>query len=268
MIQGASSYRVFPWARGVMLPLFVALWLTGCVQAPRMELPGGKQSPELSAASCRSIVNQRTASGALRAIVEATIRIRSAESVSFRYGIVHKEPAWLRIDVLPLEGSYTLGLFTLKDGVARFIDTQERTYAEDSSADALLEHFLGLRGLSPQVIIALLEQQIPALLCEQVSVFVNQNFSIILDPIRHLSWTVSRMSSRLEDVAILDSGNEIVEARASIVSSRSLYPAIAISVYKPTSASAELLVKKLTTRVEVPDRTFDIPIPPGFKRVD
>lgn len=268
MIQERSFDGISRRSARVVVLVLVISWLTGCVRAPRVELPGSRQDPEVSAQVCRVMTKDRSSSGALRAMVEATVQVGSHESVSFRYGIVHKEPSMMRIDVLPLEGAYTLGLFTLKDGTARFIDTQERTYAEESSADTLLEHFLGLRGLSPRVVLALLERQVPELACERVAVFVNQKNSVILDPVDHLAWTVDGVSPRLESVAILDSSNEVIEARASITSSPSGYPTIGIMVYAPTSASAHLLIKKMTPNPEVPDRIFEVPIPSGYRRID
>jgi hypothetical protein len=117
-------------------------------------------------------------------------------------------------------------------------------------------------------VLALLERQVPELACERVVVFVNPKNSVILDPVDHLAWTVDGVSPRLETVAILDSSNEVIEARASIASSPSAYPTIGITVYAPTSASAHLLIKKMTPNPEVADRIFEVPIPSGYRRID
>jgi outer membrane lipoprotein-sorting protein len=243
-----------------------AVMLVGCATAPTFK-PSGVASAGIEA--CQQVVAGRTELSSLRALIEATLHPSRTESVSFRYGVVSKQPGLLRIDVLPLEGAYTLGMIVVRPEGATVIDTQEQKYSEATEADDLLQRFLGLRGLTPSVIQALVTRQVPKLRCEEVAVYraANTTYTFV-DTRHHVAWEIDATSRLIEAVQLLDVDNERVEARAEIAVTAQQNPEIRFSVYVPISTSAEMVVRKLSLNPPVSDQLFNVQVPRGYQRDD
>lgn len=252
--------------RGIVL---CALISTGCASTPRFHPPGAARLAEDAKRLCEAVVSKRPAVSSLRAVVEATVRSSDSESASFRYGIASKEPAKLRIDVLPMEGAYTLGLIVIREKGAILIDTNNREFAEGQNADELLRRFLGLQGLTRQVIISLVTGTLPTETCRHAQLFEDASaIATFLDPDRHVVWGVDATSGEIHRVEILNEDNNRVEARAEVSSSAVVPRQISLSIFDPVSASASMVARKVNINVTVPDTLFEVPIPSGYRRND
>lgn len=267
MIAGTDSSTRFLRARSVFKSaVAIPFFLVGCATAPSFR-PTGVVSAGID--TCQRIVSDRTEVSSLRALIEATLHPSRSESVSFRYGVVSKEPGLLRIDVLPLEGAYTLGMIVVRPEGATVIDTQEQKFSEATDAEDLLQRFLGLRGLTPSVIQALVTRQVPELRCEEVAVYRSANMtSTLVDTRHHVAWEIDTTSRLVQAVQLLDVDNERVEARAEIVGTAQQNPEIRFSVYVPISTSAEMAVRKLSLNPPVSDQLFHVQVPRGYQRED
>lgn len=234
-------------------------------------MPPFKPSGSIASDSelCGRVIAKRSNVTSLRSLVEATLRPSYSESVSFRYAIASKEPERLRIDVLPLEGAYTLGMIVVRPEGATVIDTNEQTFSEAADADELLERFLGLQGVTPAVVKALLTRDVPPLQCTDVTAYRSNDGGVTLvDARHHVAWFLDQDSKRIQAVELLDSSNEKIEARAEIQGDALSAPEIHFSIYAPTRATAQMMVRKLTLQKEIPDALFDVAIPSGYRRVE
>jgi hypothetical protein len=180
---------------------------------------------------------------------------------------VSKGPDLLRIDVLPLEGAYTLGMIVVRPDGATLIDTNEQKFSEATDADDLLQRFLGLHGLTPSVVKGMLTRQVPQFRCEEVSVYGSADaLFTLVDTRHHVAWEIDGVSRVVRAVQLLDINNERVEARAEIVAPEGRNAEIHFSIYKPISTSAQMIVRKLSLNPTVPDELFRVAVPSGYQR--
>jgi hypothetical protein len=88
---------------------------------------------------------------------------------------------------------------------------------------------------------------------------------LFVDKTARVAWEVSEATGELVAVRLLDSRGEKVVATADrqIVDDR---PEIVFQIYKPTRASAELRVVRLTKNRDIAEDLFDVPVPAGYGR--
>lgn len=262
-------FRAFHARRVFQGLLLCAIFSAGCVSMPRFHPPGAARSEADARRVCADIVAKRSPINSLRAVVEATVRSSKSESASFRYGIASKEPAKLRIDILPMEGAYTLGLIVIREAGATLIDTNNREFAEGRNADELLRRFLGLQGLSREVIVSLVAGTVPAETCGRAQLFEDSSgTATFFDAERHIVWEVHATTGEIQGVQILNKDNQRLEARAEVSSNSTAPREIALSIFDPVSASASMIVRKVNINVTVPDGLFEVSIPSGYRRND
>jgi hypothetical protein len=215
---------------------------------------------------CRSLVGKRQSVRSARALVNATVRAGS-DVASLRYAIVTKEPERMRIDLLPLEGAYTLGLLVVNRDGATLIDTTNQTFAKESDAEKLTREFVGLPGLTPEVVLALVTGQLPPLSCLSSEVFRGKDGTVMIrDRESRIVWEVASDSSMIKSAQILSQSGERVEASVTVRGGDVGFPTVDFSVFSPASASAEMIVRKLTLNKDIPDELFSVPIPSGYSR--
>lgn len=214
---------------------------------------------------CRSLVAKRQSVRSARALVNATVRAGS-DVASLRYAIVTKEPGRMRIDLLPLEGAYTLGLLVVNRDGATLIDATNQTFARESDAEKLTREFFGLPGLTPEVVLALVTGQLPVLSCSSSQVFKGAGTVMIRDRESRLVWEVASDSSRITSAHILSQSGERVEALVTVRGGDAGFPTLDFSVFSPATASAEMLVRKLTINKDIPDELFTVAVPSGYSR--
>jgi hypothetical protein len=239
--------------------------LTGCASAPPFN-PGARLDPIREGELCRSASAARGSVASFRSLINAEVVGPDKEMISFRYAIIGKGNDRLRVDVLPNEGAFTLALVTVNEGRALVIDTQSKKAIEGCSPGQVLERTLGLEGITPEVVKALVVGEIPALICERVTTHqIDSGKVLFVDKSARVAWEVSEETGELLAARLLDSSGEKVVATADrrIVGD---LPEIVFQIYKPARASAELRVVRLTKNREIADDLFDVPVPAGYGR--
>ena len=260
MTQGGSR------TLGRLLPLTLCAFVVGCARLPTFH-PIGEAALEADAQNiCRSLVARRQSVRSARALVSATVRAGS-DVASLRYAIVAKEPGRMRIDLLPLEGAYTLGLLVVTRDGATLIDTTNHTFAKELDAEKLTREFVGLPGLTPEVVLALVTGQLPALSCSSSEVFTGRDGAVMIrDRKSRIVWEVAPDSSRIKSAHILSQSGERIEALVGIRDGEVGFPTVDFSVFSPATASAEMIVRKLTINKEISDDLFNVAVPSGYSR--
>jgi outer membrane lipoprotein-sorting protein len=249
-----------------LLPLTLCAFVTGCARLPTFH-PIGEAAMESDAQTiCRSLVARRQTTRSARALVNATVRA-GGDVASLRYAIVTKEPGRMRIDLLPLEGAYTLGLLVVNRDGATLIDATNQTFVRENDAERLTGEFVGLPGLTPEVVLALVTGQLPALSCSSSEVFRGRDGAVMIrDRESRIVWEVAPDSTRIKSVHMLTQSGERVEALVTVRGDDVGFPTLDFSVFSPATASAEMIVRKLTINKDIPDELFTVAVPSGYSR--
>lgn len=246
--------------------LLVCVCVAGCARLPVFRPSGEPQTHQDANRICQSLANRAEPVRSARALVYATVRSGS-EAVSLRYAVVTKEPNKMRIDLLPLEGAYTLGLLVVGADGATVIDTTNRTFSADKNAEKLTREFVGLPGLTPEAVLALLTGRLPPLSCSAPQVFKgNDGVMMIRDGASRIVWEVDQDSAAIIGAQMLHPSGENIEAQAEIRVGDGGLPLVLFSVYSPAAATAEMVVRKLTLNREIPDDLFKVAVPAGYSR--
>ncbi len=235
--------------------------IAGCVRlptfAPSVPALEGSEAKQI----CAELVGQSRQPEALRALVNATLT-HNDESVSFRYAIASQGLDRIRIDVLPIEGAFTLAILVVNDGKATLLETQNREAFVGSDPATLLERLLGLEGISTKEVRALLTAKLPPLECSTVRVYpVSADRVILVEEKGQAAWTVSRSSGVLSKLQVVDQDAEriLLEAELSEVPR-----SIALHIYSPARALGALAVEKLSEPPTIPDSIFEVSIPRSY----
>lgn len=252
--------------RSLLLRLFVVgavSWgLAGCARAPRFT-PGAALAADDSQLLCTSLNASRELLVSFRTLLDATVNGPGGESASFRYAIVGKSDEKMRIDVLPHEGAYTLALITVQGSKALFLDPQAKRVTQGCSVKEVLEKFLGLQGMTPAAVQALVLGRPPALECGRVTAHRPTVGGVVfVDLADQIAWEIDEDSGALRKAHFLDSKGATVTA----VAVREEGGVIVVSVYKPVGATAEMRIVKLSKNPDVSDSTFDVAVPTGYER--
>jgi hypothetical protein len=247
----------------------LSIGAAGCAQLPRFSPIGVLQDAPHTSALCESLRGRAAGHKGFRSLLVTRLTAND-ETYSFRYAVVGRSLAAdshdLRVDLLPEQGAYTLGLLTVRDGRALMIDSQERRFASDCAPDRLFAKFFGLEGITPDLVRALLVGHVPALACEALQIYRQDPERLqILDRSMHRVWEVDETSGELRAVQLLNSEHTKVYARAQ----RGQTPQdnfITISIFNPLEASAEMQVKKFTINPPLSEGLFDVVAPAGYVR--
>lgn len=246
----------------------LVLWLcaTACARLPAFSPEGESLAREDARTICQRLAAQHEQVRSARALVHATIQA-SGEVASFRYAIVTKQPGNMRVDLLPMEGAYTLGLLVVGRDGATLMDTTNRTFAIESDAEKLTREFIGLPGLTPDVVLALVTGKLPPMECATARVFRSGDGALMIrDENTRLVWEVDPHSTSIRGAQVLTTNGQEVEALARIHKNDGGFVTVDFSVYSPASASAEMIVRKLTVNREIPEDLFKVAIPSGYTR--
>jgi hypothetical protein len=205
----------------------------------------------------------------IRVLADATIS-SVTERASFRYVVVSKEPSSLRVDVLPVNGAFTLGLLVSHEGKALWLNSQERTYAEDSDERRLVAEYLGLRGVSRETVVALMTGTLPALSCSDVVVYeVENGDKILVDQRVHVAWHVRGASSEIVSARVLDPDGDVVEMEACVAGSDGHAPqSLALEIFSPARARVDLSLTKVVINPSLSERVFEVRPPANYTLVD
>jgi hypothetical protein len=227
--------------------------MSGCF-APRFRVPGEALGGPEVIEVCSALGVHNKPVSTLRALVEASVS-SSGEAASFRYVILSHGAEKFRIDMLPLEGGETI-----------LLDAQEETYSVASNEEDLLQKFLGLEGITREVILSLVTGVLPALNCSSIHVYRNEAGVLFIKPVgSHIVWEVAPESFSVKGLRILDrEGNRIQIQADRISGAGDALPKVHLSVFKPLEAQVEMLIKKLSIGPSLTESLFTVPIPPGY----
>ncbi len=247
------------------LLLALVFLLSGCL-APRFRPSGEAVSGAEAGYVCRDILARHAQVSSMRALVDATVS-RSSESASFRYVILSRGADQFRIDMLPQEGAFTLGILVVRDGRTVLLDAQEKTYSTASQEAELLEAFLGLEGITHRTIVGLVTGVVPSIDCSLAQTYRGSDGSVsIVDVSSRVVWHVNPQTSRVTGLQILDRSGyrvQISGEREAPVEPSGL-TTIRLSIFKPLEAQAEMLVKKLSIDPPLAESLFTVAIPPSY----
>lgn len=263
---GRSSFVV----RRVCGIVGLMLALSGCFSSAPRFLPQGRFYEEATSLQICSEIQSRSEDPMLstRALVEAVMVSKKHGSSSFRYALAQKDSLNTRIDILPPEGAFTLGIFVVREGKASFVDVAQKTYRSDCQPEDLYQEFFHLEGLSPQLIIALLTGNPSIDSCQDVQVYDSGDAKTItlLEPSRHLAWNIDSDNGVLVGIDILSDDNKRVLVRAKRRESRLGLPLVAMDVFEPLEMTIELRASRLNKGAPISSNLFLLHIPRSYKR--
>ena len=256
--------RVF---RDITLVAVLSL-VAGCFR-PSFEPEGAVVPQDSSRRLCAELNTQRNPVESVRVLADATIS-SMAERASFRYVVVSKEPSSFRVDVLPLNGAFTLGLLVSHDGKALWLNSQERTYSEDRDERRLVAEYLGLRGVSRETAVALMTGLLPKLSCSDITVYeVGNGDKILVDHRAHVAWRVRGASPEIVSARVLDPKGEVVEMEASVGATEGSAPRVlALEIFSPARARVDLSLTKVAINPPLSERLFEVKPPTNYTLVD
>lgn len=236
--------------------------LAGCFRVPAFNPSGAVQDHGTSQLLCEQAMGRGAGDQTFRALLEATLKTSDEEAYSFRYAIVGRPPTDMRVDILPREGAFTLGLMTVHAGHAVMLDTQTKTYRIGCDPSRLFERFFGLQGVSLELVRALIQGRVVGLECRAAQVYRTQEGRIVIvDTARHYAWEIDESTHALVAVDLLDESL----AKVYVHAERQYSPdVIHMSVFKPISASAEMIIKKLAYNPTFSVDPFVVTVPSEY----
>ncbi len=254
--------------RRVLVSL-VAVAGTGCSAAHVFE----PVSPPLSRADSTTLCEEMNAArpnvSSFRSLSESTVSARG-ESLSFRYAIAGRQPDSLRIDLLPNEGAFTLGMLVVHGGEVQAINVQEKTVERSPNAAAATERFLGLSGITPELVQALVTGIPPVLACNDTRAYEEGRGDVtFLDNSARVAYTVSSGTPQVKKFAILSADDNSVVAEGSLYYTSSNSPAsMSLMVHEPHEATGVFLFKKITLNPIIADEIFEVQVPEDYSQVE
>ncbi|MFO0416372.1 MAG: hypothetical protein ACK5Y6_03700 [Pseudomonadota bacterium] len=246
--------------------ILALLGASGCFTVPRFEPLGALEERSAGVAACGNLRAALVGEPPFRALLNTTLDAPDGESYSFRYAVVGNDSGDLRVDLLPNEGAFTLGLITIRGDQALLIDSQRRVFSRGCGSEALFERFFGLEGINAGLIRALVTGVVPALNCQSVKVYRSSAGDLtLLDPVRHHAWRVSERSGELLGVNLLDDKDSRIRVSAERVSLDG-QRGIKITVYKPAHAEALMSVSRFNPKPNLTPELFEVSVPGDYQR--
>ena len=241
------------------------IFAAGCSVAPAFQPEATPLTYEESMAHCEQLNQERPAIESLRSLAESTIS-HSGDSISFRYVIVTREPKDLRIDLLPMEGAFTLGLLVTQGEHILLLNTQDKTYLETEDRAAVLERFLGIRGITREMIIAIVSGIAPHFDCSQVEILQGQDGeSVAIDRVQHVAWDLAGNTGRVSAFYILNNEHDTIESQGALYYSGNASPSsMSLALYQPLEAQGIMLFKKVVINPVIADEIFTIAVPGDY----
>jgi len=240
----------------------------GCFR-PAFQPSGAGLAPNLARQACEEANAKRVPLESLRVLADATISSDS-ERATFRYVVLSKEPSSFRVDVLPVNGAFTLGLLVSHNGKAFWLNAQEKTYAEDENERRLVAEYLGLRGVSRETAVALMTGTLPPLSCPDVRLYaLSGGDRLLVDDRSRVAWRVRDNSAELVSVQVLDESGDSVEMEGAFSAAPSgSVESLRLEVFSPARARVDLSLTKIIRNPKLSDQLFEVKPPQGYSRVD
>lgn len=240
------------------------LVVAGCFR-PSFEPQGTLLQKSEGISVCQKITSQGERIDSLRILADATIT-HGSEVVSFRYAVLSKEPSKFRVDVLPPQGAFTLGLIVAGENGAVWMNPQENTFVRARDEASLVGEYLGLPGVSRETAVALLTGVLPPSVCADARLFeMSDRDLLFVNDISHTAWRVEGQSPKIREVQILDSDGTSVDVRATYGEYASGRPSrITLDVFSPATARVSLDIVKSIINPNLNERLFAVEPPAGY----
>lgn len=232
--------------------------------------PGGVPLAATAArGACEDLNAKRNPIKSIRVLADATVSSKS-ERASFRYVVLSKEPASFRVDVLPVNGAFTLGILVAHGGKAVWLDAQEKTYAEDNDERRLMTDYLGLRGVSRETAVAMVTGVLPALPCSHVQLFqLPGGDRLFVDNESHVAWRVRGDSMELVSLQVLDQSGHAVEVEGTYASTQpGSLGGVTLEIFSPARAKVEMSLSRVVKNPELSDQLFEVRPPRDYRRIE
>lgn len=246
------------------LLLMALVCVAGCFR-PTFEPQGALLPPQEASVVCQKIASQGQRIESLRVLADATIS-HGSEKLAFRYVVLSKELSKFRIDVLPPQGAFTLGLLVADEHGAVWMNPQEKTFVRASDERTLVGEYLGLPGISRGTAVALMSGVLPPSVCADVRLFEMQNKDLLfVDDTSHTAWRVEGRTPKLRELQILDSDGTSVDVRATYEAFISARPSrINLDVFSPATAQVSLAIIKSVINPSLNEQLFSVEPPAGY----
>ena len=148
------------------------------------------------------------------------------------------------------------------------MNAQERTYAESSDERGLIAEYLGLRGVSREVAVALVTGILPRLSCVDVEAYQREGNALeLLDRSAHVAWLVDGETGALRGAQLLDEGSQYQEVNATLSRDSSGAPRrVILSIVEPVTATVSIDLTRVILDPRLDDRLFSVEVPAGYER--
>lgn len=253
--------------RYLLSAVLLALSSSGC-WAPRFVPPGAELSSVVAHDRCGALLAHQPRVETVRALLDATI-IHNDDRIGVRYAVLFRRPDAVRIDLLPEQGAYTLGMLVTRRGETVLLDTQERRFSVARDDRELFERFLGVSGVSGTLVAGLVSGSVPALECARVSVFddAGSGSVTIIDRAAQTAWEVDSARAQLRGVTVLDRDAERIQLKAQRFEAVGEQPArLLLEIFSPARARVEMTIQKLTLGAQIPGALFEVKIPESYRQ--
>jgi outer membrane lipoprotein-sorting protein len=245
-------------------PLYL-LMCTACTRLPPFSLPTDSVRIEREEGMCADARTSVAAVQTVRALADVTVRYDDQDA-SFRYVVVSKAPSQFRIDLLPTEGAFTLGMLVLSDQKGILLDAQKKTYFLGDSEEELTTRFLGFSGITREVVLTLLTGQPFTLTCEATDVFRLPDGTLsVKGGANHLVTRLDPIRREVVSITGLTHDGASVRFQAERSIDFDEMPIIQVSVFDPARAHVSMKVSRLSVNASVKDELFVLDVPPGYR---
>lgn len=247
--------------------LLIVSMVAGCFR-PSFQ-PGGVPFAATAArGACEDLNAKRIPIKSIRVLADATVSSES-ERASFRYVVLSKDPDSFRVDVLPVNGAFTLGILVAHGDKALWLDAQEKTYAEDNDERRLMTEYLGLRGVSRETAVAMVTGVLPTLPCSHVRLFqLHGGDRLFVDDESHVAWRVRGDSTELAALQVLDQSGHGVEVEGTYARTQpGSLGGVTLAIFAPARAKVEMTLTRVVKNPELNDQLFEVRPPRDYRRV-
>lgn len=254
----------------------------GCahIPAPTVKVTGTR----LPSSSLSLVCNNRGASlSSIRALYDGRV-VSGSERQRLRYAVIIGESGQLRIDLLPSQGAFALGILVVSsEGKAKLIDsTNKQVFIAD---DPLIveKRFFGGLGIDAEVVKGLITGVLPQNQCGSGNAQLysdQQQNSFILSRSRgnfRYLWQLSSKDNAIQGVGIYDVFNErpVIEGVVEEWDSRPLNAERIVRLPKRLKmrefrSGAEITLIRMQENLtsKMSPSTFDLPTPAGYEVIE
>jgi hypothetical protein len=134
----------------------------------------------------------------------------------------------------------------------------------------LVAEYLGLRGVSREIAVALMTGVLPKMSCSDVTAFeVGNGDTIIVDQRARVAWRVRAGTSEIVSARILDPKGDVVEMEATIDGPHGSAPkTLALEIFSPARAHVDLALSKVVLNPNLSERLFEVTPPSHYTLVE